>query len=122
MITAAFEYARPGSIDEAQSLLTKFGSDAKVIAGGQSLIPLMRLRLSQPTALIDIQRISGLNEVRRDNGSVEWDCTDHYICDRNGSKSYTAREPSGWQFSKPDRGTKPGAWRRDVGSCAICRE
>lgn len=71
MITAPFEYARPGSVDEVQSLLNKYGSDAKVIAGGQSLIPLMRLRLSQPTALIDIQGIAGLNEVRRDNGSVE---------------------------------------------------
>ena len=71
MITAAFEYARPGSVDEAQSLLTKFGADAKVIAGGQSLIPLMRLRLSQPTALIDIQGIPELKQVRRDNGSVE---------------------------------------------------
>ena len=59
MITAAFEYARPGSVDEAQSLLNKYGADAKVIAGGQSLIPLMRLRLSQPTALIDIQAIPG---------------------------------------------------------------
>src|ERR1019366_5710245 len=71
MITAAFEYARPGSVDEAQSLLTKYGADAKVIAGGQSLIPLMRLRLSQPTALIDIQGIPGLKEVRRDDGFVE---------------------------------------------------
>ena len=71
MITAAFEYARPGSVDEAQSLLTRFGDDAKVIAGGQSLIPLMRLRLSQPTALIDIQGIPGLKGIRRDNGSVE---------------------------------------------------
>jgi aerobic carbon-monoxide dehydrogenase medium subunit len=71
MITAAFEYARPGSVDEAQSLLTKFGDDAKVIAGGQSLIPLMRLRLSQPTALIDIQGIGELKQIRRDNGTVE---------------------------------------------------
>ena len=71
MITAAFEYARPGSVEEAQSLLNKFGDDAKVIAGGQSLIPLMRLRLSQPTALIDIQGIGELKQVRRDNGSVE---------------------------------------------------
>jgi carbon-monoxide dehydrogenase medium subunit len=70
VITSAFEYARPGSVDEAQSLLNKFGADAKVIAGGQSLIPLMRLRLSQPTALVDIQGIPGLNEVRRDNGTV----------------------------------------------------
>jgi carbon-monoxide dehydrogenase medium subunit len=71
MITAAFEYARPGSVDEAQSLLMKFGDDAKVIAGGQSLIPLMRLRLSQPSALIDIQGIGELKEIRRDNGTVE---------------------------------------------------
>ena len=71
MITAAFEYARPGSVEEAQSLLNKFGDDAKVIAGGQSLIPLMRLRLSQPTALVDIQGIGELKQVRRDNGSVE---------------------------------------------------
>jgi aerobic carbon-monoxide dehydrogenase medium subunit len=71
MITAAFEYARPGSVDEAQALLSKFGDDAKVIAGGQSLIPLMRLRLSQPTALIDIQGIDELKQVRRDNGTVE---------------------------------------------------
>jgi carbon-monoxide dehydrogenase medium subunit len=71
VITAQFEYARPGSVDEAQALLTKFGDDAKVIAGGQSLIPLMRLRLSQPTALIDIQGIGELKQVRRDDGIVE---------------------------------------------------
>ncbi len=71
MITAPFEYARPGSIDEAQSLLNKYGHDAKLVAGGQSLIPLMRLRLSLPTALIDLQGIPGLKEVRRDNGTVE---------------------------------------------------
>ena len=65
MITAPFEYARPGSVDEARSLLNKFGTDAKVIAGGQSLIPLMRLRLSTPTAFIDIPCIPGLNQVRR---------------------------------------------------------
>jgi aerobic carbon-monoxide dehydrogenase medium subunit len=71
MITGAFEYARPGSVEEAQSMLNKYGADAKVIAGGQSLIPLMRLRLSHPTALVDIQRIPGLKQVRRENGTVE---------------------------------------------------
>jgi carbon-monoxide dehydrogenase medium subunit len=71
MITGAFEYARPGSVEEAQSMLTKYGADAKVIAGGQSLIPLMRLRLSHPSAIVDLQRIPGLNQVRRENGSVE---------------------------------------------------
>ena len=71
MIPGAFEYTRPGSVDEAQAQLNHYGADAKVIAGGQSLIPLMRLRLSHPSALIDIGRIPGLNQVRRDNGSVE---------------------------------------------------
>jgi carbon-monoxide dehydrogenase medium subunit len=71
MITGAFEYSRPDSVEEAQSQLNKYGGDAKVIAGGQSLIPLMRLRLSLPTALVDIQRISGLKRVSRSNGTVE---------------------------------------------------
>ncbi len=71
MIPGAFEYTRPESVDEAQAQLNRYGADAKVIAGGQSLIPLMRLRLSHPSALVDIGRIPGLNQVRRDNGSVE---------------------------------------------------
>ncbi|HEV7678121.1 MAG TPA: FAD binding domain-containing protein [Candidatus Dormibacteraeota bacterium] len=70
MIPAAFEYARAGSADEAVSLLSRYGEDAKLVAGGQSLIPLMRLRLSQPSALIDIGRAGGLDHIRRDNGTL----------------------------------------------------
>ena len=70
MIPAAFEYARAGSVDEATSLLVRYGEDAKLVAGGQSLIPLMRLRLSQPTALVDIGRIGGLDHIRRENGTL----------------------------------------------------
>ena len=70
MIPAAFEYARAGSVDEAASLLSRYGEDAKLLAGGQSLVPLMRLRLAQPTALVDITRVSDLDGIRRDNGSL----------------------------------------------------
>ena len=70
MIPAAFEYARAGSAEEAVALLSRYGEDAKIVAGGQSLIPLMRLRLSQPSALIDIGRATGLDHIRRDNGEV----------------------------------------------------
>src|SRR5712691_7893746 len=60
---AAFEYARASSIDEAAKLLDKFGEDAKVLAGGHSLIPLMRLRLAQPKAIVDINGIKGLDHI-----------------------------------------------------------
>ncbi len=70
MIPAQFEYTRATSVDEAAALLTSLGEDAKVIAGGQSLIPLMRMRLSQPTALVDIGRIPGLDRIRRENGTL----------------------------------------------------
>src|SRR5207302_9789835 len=57
MIPAAFEYERATSVQQASELLQRFGEDAKVLAGGHSLIPLMRLRLSQPSALVDINGI-----------------------------------------------------------------
>jgi aerobic carbon-monoxide dehydrogenase medium subunit len=61
MIPAKFDYVRPGSLDEAVTALADGGEDAKVIAGGQSLLPLLRLRLSYPELLVDI---GGLAELR----------------------------------------------------------
>jgi carbon-monoxide dehydrogenase medium subunit len=66
MIPAAFEYARASSVQEATELLTKFGEDAKVLAGGHSLIPLMRLRLAQPAALVDINGVKELDYIVRE--------------------------------------------------------
>src|SRR5215467_6719071 len=63
MIPAAFEYARAGSVQEAADLLHRLGEDAKVLAGGHSLVPLMRLRLAQPSALIDINNIRELQYI-----------------------------------------------------------
>jgi carbon-monoxide dehydrogenase medium subunit len=68
MITAPFEYRRAGSVDEAISLLGEFGEDAKLLAGGHSLLPLMKLRLAAPTTLIDIGGVSGLDTVDANGG------------------------------------------------------
>lgn len=70
MIPAAFEYVAVGSLEEAVSRLGELGEDAKVLAGGHSLIPLMRLRLAQPSALVDINRIPGLDYVRAEAGRL----------------------------------------------------
>ncbi len=70
MIPSAFDYVRAGSAAEAAALLASLGEDAKLIAGGQSLIPLMRIRLSQPSALVDIGRAPGLDRIRRENGTL----------------------------------------------------
>lgn len=61
MIPAKFDYVRPGSLDEAVRALAGGGEDAKVIAGGQSLLPLLRLRLANPELLVDV---AGLDELR----------------------------------------------------------
>jgi carbon-monoxide dehydrogenase medium subunit len=68
MIPAAFEYHTPGSITEATALLARLGDDAKVLSGGQSLIPLMKLRLSSPRHVVDINGIAGLDGVREADG------------------------------------------------------
>jgi aerobic carbon-monoxide dehydrogenase medium subunit len=65
----AFEYVAPTSLDEAVAALTEHGEDAKVLAGGQSLIPLLSLRLARPTALIDLNGVAELTSVTV-NGSV----------------------------------------------------
>ncbi len=70
MIPAAFEYEKAGSVEEAVSLLQRFGEDAKILAGGHSLIPLMRLRLAQPSALVDINGVKELNYVRLEGGKL----------------------------------------------------
>jgi carbon-monoxide dehydrogenase medium subunit len=64
MIPAAFEYERAESVDEAIALLGRFGDEAKLLAGGQSLLSFMKLRLAFPTALVDIGRIGDLAYVR----------------------------------------------------------
>ena len=68
MIPAEFDYVAPASIDEALSALSSGGEDAKLLAGGHSLIPLMKLRLAAPAMLVDLRRVDGLRGVTK-NGS-----------------------------------------------------
>src|SRR5260370_33867879 len=70
MIPAAFDYVRPSSLSEALDLLTRHGDDAKVLAGGHSLIPAMKLRLARPKIVVDIGRIAGLSYIRDAGGAV----------------------------------------------------
>lgn len=63
MKPAAFDYHAPESVDEALTILDELGSDGKVLAGGQSLIPLLNMRLAAPAALVDIERVEGLDTV-----------------------------------------------------------
>jgi aerobic carbon-monoxide dehydrogenase medium subunit len=70
MIPAAFDYQRASSVDEAVGLLAEHGDDAKLLAGGHSLLPLMRLRLAAPAVLVDIGRLEDLSYVRTDGGQV----------------------------------------------------
>ena len=68
MIPPAFEYLRPSTIPEAIALLEQHGEDAKILSGGQSLIPMMKLRIARPGYLIDINRISGLSYIKEEAG------------------------------------------------------
>lgn len=65
---ARFEYFAPASLDEALSILERYGDEAKVLAGGQSLIPLMKLRFASPRALVDVNRIGGLDYIDESEG------------------------------------------------------
>jgi len=63
---AAFEYFAPRTIEEALDLLARHGDEAKILAGGQSLLPMMKLRIASPRYLVDVNRIDGLSGLRRD--------------------------------------------------------
>ena len=70
MIPASLDYVAPTSIPDALSALANGGDEAKVIAGGQSLMPVLRLRLAYPTTLVDLRNVADLRGVREDNGDL----------------------------------------------------
>jgi carbon-monoxide dehydrogenase medium subunit len=70
VIPASFDYVRPDSVDEAVRAIGEAGEDGKVLAGGQSLIPVLRLRLSYPSTLVDVGRIAELRGVREDGDAL----------------------------------------------------
>jgi CO/xanthine dehydrogenase FAD-binding subunit len=67
---AAFDYLRPESVDEAVAQLAKHGGDAKVLAGGQSLVPLLNFRIVRPSVLIDVNRLAALDFVEEHDGGL----------------------------------------------------
>ncbi|MEK6780537.1 MAG: xanthine dehydrogenase family protein subunit M [Bacteroidota bacterium] len=71
MIPAAFDYSAPSTLSEALALLKQHGDDAKILAGGHSLIPMMKLRFASPGHLIDINNIPGLSYIKEDGGFLK---------------------------------------------------
>jgi carbon-monoxide dehydrogenase medium subunit len=80
MIPAAFDYARPSSVEETVSLLAEHGDEAKVLAGGHSLLPLMKLRLATPSLVVDVGSLPNLNYVRVEGDEVAIGALSRY-CD-----------------------------------------
>ena len=70
MYSAPFEYHAPATLSEAIALLGRYGDEAKVLAGSQSLIPLMKLRLAQPAHVVDLRKVDGLTGVREAQGAL----------------------------------------------------
>lgn len=71
MIPPPFEYLRPKTVPEAVAMLQQHGDEAKILSGGQSLIPMMKLRLARPGYLIDINRIAGLSYIKEEGGYLK---------------------------------------------------
>lgn len=70
MIPPTFEYHAPGSVDDAIALLSQYGDEAKILAGGHSLLPMMKLRFAEPEHLVDINNIDALKGIREENGEI----------------------------------------------------
>src|SRR5262249_13417832 len=86
MYPASFEYHWPGTVEEAVRLLGTHKDDAKLLAGGHSLIPLMKLRLSSPKHVIDIGRVTGLSGIREEGGAIVIGAlTTHYTVESSAS-------------------------------------
>jgi len=71
MIAASFEYDAPATLDEAIGLLHQYGEEAKVLAGGHSLLPMMKLRFASPERVVDINGIPGLSYIKEENGVLK---------------------------------------------------
>src|SRR3954451_12920555 len=84
MIPASFDYVAPSSLDEALSALRDGGEDAKLLAGGHSLLPLMKLRLAAPSLLVDLRLVPGLAGIQRENGTVRIGAMTRHVDLANG--------------------------------------
>jgi carbon-monoxide dehydrogenase medium subunit len=115
MYPARFEYHAPASVEEALDLLERYGDEAKVLAGGQSLIPLMKLRFASPRALVDINRIEGLDSIEEEGGVLSIGAlVRHKDCERSDALRgrYGVLGDAAPQISDPivrNRGTVVGS-------------
>ena len=109
MIPPRFEYHAPKTVGEAVALLGQLGSDAKLLAGGHSLLPMMKLRFAQPEHLIDINRIPELRGIREEGGTVviggfavnemvTWNFAKPHPGDEDVLKKYSVNPPSVYGF------------------------
>ena len=102
MIPGKFEYHRPGTVGEVVALLSEHGDEGRVVAGGHSLIPMMKLRLAVPSHLIDLQGLESLKGITEDGGDIvlggAGPCrtrpTHGFLGDRGGSGRRYARPKS----------------------------
>jgi aerobic carbon-monoxide dehydrogenase medium subunit len=94
MIPAEFDYVAPGSLDEALSALSQGGEDAKLLAGGHSLLPLMKLRLAAPTLLVDLRKVPGLSGIQSNGGVTIGPMTTHSAIAREQGLGIIARVAS----------------------------
>jgi len=78
MYPASFDYSAPATMDEVLALLAKHGDGARLLAGGHSLLPLMKLRLAQPAHVVDLRRVASLRGVRRQSGTLVIGATTTY--------------------------------------------
>jgi carbon-monoxide dehydrogenase medium subunit len=115
MYPASFEYYAPSSLDEALSVLERYGDEAKVLAGGQSLVPLLKLRFASPRALVDLNGIDGLDELYEDNGMLNIGAlVRHKACERSEllRSRYAVLADAAPQIADPivrNRGTVAGS-------------
>lgn len=100
MVPRKFEYFSPASLKDATSLLKKYGSDAKVLAGGMSLIPVMKLRLGSPAYIVDINGIAGLDHVKQVGNTIAIGAlTRHHSLETSKlarEKAFILAETAGW--------------------------
>ena len=91
MIPVEFDYVAPTTLEEAVAALREGGEDAKILAGGHSLIPLMKLRLAAPSLLVDLRKVAGLTGIQRENGHYRIGAmTKHYAVSQEGGLGLAA--------------------------------
>jgi carbon-monoxide dehydrogenase medium subunit len=115
MYPASFEYFAPTSVEDTLATLERFGDEAKILAGGQSLIPLMKLRFASPRALVDVNGIEGFDGIYEDNGMLNLGAlVRHKACERSEllRSRYHVLADAAPQISDPivrNRGTVAGS-------------